>query len=70
MRQRSAQRIRLRDGETGMRVFMFLLAAALLTSGAMLVHASAKTIENEAKPGVQQMHDQPAPVKPKVKLYA
>jgi hypothetical protein len=53
-----------------MRVFMFLLAAALLTSGAMLVHASAKTIENEAKPGVQQMHDQPAPVKPKVKLYA
>ena len=63
-----------------MRVFMFLLAVALMTSGTLIVRASAESAQDpqvqtapqdQAAPQVQQQQkDIPEAAKRKRKLYA
>jgi hypothetical protein len=54
-----------------MRVFMFLLAVALMTGGTLVVRASAENIkEDVSAPQVQEKNDLPEAAKPKRKLYA
>ena len=61
-----------------MRVFMFLLAVALLTGGTLVVRASAENVKDGAtspqvqqdSPQVQQENDVPEAARKKRKLYA
>lgn len=53
-----------------MRIFMFLLAVALMTGGTLIVRASAENIQDQNTQQIHQDKDVPEAAKRHHKLYA
>lgn len=53
-----------------MRVFMFLLAVALMTGGTLIVRASAEGVQDQNSQQIHQNNDVPEAAKHHHKLYA